>query len=617
MGSLGGFPLVIKMIEQQKYDRSVERGDADEVARIILSETGTLVYATPMFRSLFSISEQEEASIKASDILNFADPVEDISQLPAGEHVLLPNTHEESLTFQFDWIKGRDGRRYLVGSHITDDKPQASTLPEYLLKYVPIFRFDSLERSGDLPLFPGVLDDVMVVAKPSGEILRTNEQFYRFFSLSRIDKPVSLQTLLNVDMDVLQGTRFETPLKDQSGQTCWILWSANTDEDGLVFYRGRDVTDLKIQTLALEQREKQLLQAESIGRMGHWRWVIGKTAVEWSQEIYRIFGVDQKFKPTLQNMNAMVHRRDIARVNQAFQRAIIEQNDYDMDFRITRPDGDVRHIRCEGRCALNDDGEVTALYGIMQDMTERVLYEEDLKQAKESAERAYAAKSQFLANMSHELRTPLNAIIGFSEIIQKEVMGPIGNKKYMEYIDGIHESGHHLLDLIGDILDMSKIEAGKYELDLEKIQVADIMQAGVRTMRERAREAGVSLDTKGPDNPDLTIVADRRALMQIILNLVSNSVKFTETGGSVTIECLEREEYVVFKIHDTGIGIPANKLANITQPFEQVSSSYTREHDGSGLGLAITKELTEMHGGALSIESSVGIGTTVTVRLPR
>jgi two-component system cell cycle sensor histidine kinase PleC len=300
-----------------------------------------------------------------------------------------------------------------------------------------------------------------------------------------------------------------------------------------------------------------------------------------------------------------------------FQRAGLGQQNYEMEFRITRPGGDIRHIRCEGRCAKDNNGEVTALYGIMQDMTERLLHERELKQSKEAVERAYAAKTQFLANMSHELRTPLNAIIGFSEMMHRQLLGPIGTEKYLEYIQGIRESGEHLLDLISDILDMSKIEAGKYELGFEEINVAKTIRLAAHMMESRASDAAVRIDMEKLGDENTLIIADRRAVLQVILNILSNAVKFTPRGGHISIECTEKKESIVLKITDTGIGIPANKLASITNPFEQVSSHYTRDHEGTGLGLAITKELVEMHGGALLIDSKVGTGTSVTVRLPR
>jgi two-component system cell cycle sensor histidine kinase PleC len=217
--------------------------------------------------------------------------------------------------------------------------------------------------------------------------------------------------------------------------------------------------------------------------------------------------------------------------------------------------------------------------------------------------------------MSHELRTPLNAIIGFSDMIQRQLLGPIGTEKYIDYIAGIRESGEHLLDLISDILDMSKIEAGKYELDLEEVNVEKIIRLAVHMMEGRALDAQVKVSINITDT-DLNIVADRRALMQIMLNLLSNAIKFTEPKGAVSIECIERDNYLSIKVHDTGIGIPANKLKTITHPFEQAASHYTRRHEGTGLGLAITKDLIELHGGSLHIDSTVGVGTTVTIRLP-
>ena len=287
-----------------------------------------------------------------------------------------------------------------------------------------------------------------------------------------------------------------------------------------------------------------------------------------------------------------------------------------MEFRITQPNDEIRFIRCEGRCSFDHTGEVTALYGIMQDMTERMLYERDLRIAKEQAEKAYAARTQFLANMSHELRTPLNAIIGFSDMIERQLLGPIGTEKYLEYISGIRDSGEHLLDLISDILDMSKIEAGKYEMAPEEFSILKVLQLCTHMMEGRAHESGVKITLEHDIDEELKITADRRAVLQILLNLTSNAVKFTSEGGQVTIQALPRDEYLSLKVIDTGIGIPAHKLASVTKPFEQVSSSYARDHEGSGLGLAISKDLAEMHGGNLFIESTVDVGTTVTIRLP-
>ena len=486
----------------------------------------------------------------------------------------------------------------------------------------------------DFETFSSISDESRLIISDLGEIIKCNAAFlsltgYTAEELQNMhfldlfgdqDKPYIRNTIQAFDAEEMEQDRptfdFEARIITKDGSVRWMEWRQQLSGNQL-FCTGRDITDIRKQTKALSRREKQLTEAESIGRMGHWNWVIGDETMEWSEQIYQIFGVeDGEFEPTLDAMNKMVHREDIARVNQAFQRAIIEENDYDMEFRIVQPDDEIRHIRCEGRCSFDKSGEVTALYGIMQDMTERMLYERDLKKAKEQAEAAYAARTQFLANMSHELRTPLNAIIGFSEMIEHQLLGPIGNEKYLEYIGGIRESGVHLLDLISDILDMSKIEAGKYELALEETNIIKTVQLAAHMMEGRAHESGVKLIQNHDIDENFKIIADRRAILQILLNLASNAVKFTPEGGTVTITCAKRDNYLSLKIIDNGIGIPANKLASVTRPFEQVSSSYARDHDGSGLGLAITKNLAEMHGGNLHIESTPGEGTTVTVRLP-
>lgn len=399
----------------------------------------------------------------------------------------------------------------------------------------------------------------------------------------------------------------------------WVRWQVRKHQSGF-FCLGQDVTNIKLHQRALDRRQLQLIEAQALARMGHWRWEVGADVIEWSDQLYTVFGVTKEgFTPTLDNVSNIISRRDIGRMFQAFQRAIIQQNNYDMDFRIRRPDGAERFVRCEGRCELDHEGDVIALYGIMQDVTEQMEHEQDLRTAKEAAESAYAAKSRFLANMSHELRTPLNAIIGFSEMIEHQLLGPVGNPKYLDYVSGIRESGQHLLDLITDILDMSKIEAGKYELDLEEVNVQKTIRLALHMMEGRALEGGVRLihgEGLAESDPDIKMTADRRAIMQILLNLLSNAVKFTRDGGQVTTSCTLTEKGVRIVVSDTGIGIPAHKLSVVMKPFEQAAHELTRDHEGSGLGLSITKELAQLHGGTIRIDSKLDVGTSVTITLP-
>jgi two-component system, cell cycle sensor histidine kinase PleC len=216
--------------------------------------------------------------------------------------------------------------------------------------------------------------------------------------------------------------------------------------------------------------------------------------------------------------------------------------------------------------------------------------------------------------MSHELRTPLNAIIGFSEIMESGMFGPLGAEKYHEYCRDIRESGNYLLEVINDILDMSKIEAGRAKLDLEKIMLDEVLEDAIRVLAARAAEKQLQLN-KDLRNP-IRLKADRRALKQIVLNLLSNAVKFTPDGGKVTVRGRVSAQTVLITIGDTGIGIPREAIKDLGKPFEQVESQLTKRHKGSGLGLAIAKSLAELHCGSMRIRSALGIGTIVRVRLP-
>jgi two-component system cell cycle sensor histidine kinase PleC len=232
---------------------------------------------------------------------------------------------------------------------------------------------------------------------------------------------------------------------------------------------------------------------------------------------------------------------------------------------------------------------------------------------KERAEAANRAKSEFLANMSHELRTPLNAILGFSEILQNQMFGPLGNDKYFEYSCDIHESGKHLLNVISDILDMSKIEAGHLKIEAEPTDLSVLIEESLRFIRVAAERKNITVEQKIVG--DLTLMADRRAMKQILLNLLSNAVKFTNPDGKIILRAKQLSDCICVTIADTGIGIPKAAMQKIGQPFEQVQSQYAKSQGGSGLGLAISRSLTQLHGGEMKIHSREGEGTIIVVRI--
>ena len=259
------------------------------------------------------------------------------------------------------------------------------------------------------------------------------------------------------------------------------------------------------------------------------------------------------------------------------------------------------------------DGGVVSLYS---DITERKAAGEKMEQARAQAELANRAKGDFLANMSHELRTPLNAIIGFSEVLATEILGPIADARQLEYIKDIHSSGLLLLSIINDVLDMSKIEAGKLELTPERVSVQLVIREAIRMVTERARSRNVRLVSAFPA-AETGVWCDERAIKQIMLNLLSNAVKFSNEGGRVDIRVtLDGAGGLVLEVEDYGIGMAEDEIVRALQPFGQAKPATTRTHGGTGLGLPIAKGLVEAHGGVLAIESSPERGTLVRVVLP-
>ena len=257
-----------------------------------------------------------------------------------------------------------------------------------------------------------------------------------------------------------------------------------------------------------------------------------------------------------------------------------------------------------------------AVVSIYSDITEQKAADTKMAQAWAQAELANRAKSDFLANMSHELRTPLNAIIGFSEILSGEHLGPLKNPRYLEYANDINISGQHLLSIINDVLDMSKIEAGKLEIHEEEISVRALLGGSLRMVRERARRQSVELVTNVAD-PDHMIYGDERAIKQCLLNLLSNAIKFSRAGCTVSVEALlAADGSSVLSVADDGIGMTDEELQRALQPFGQAQASTTRIYGGTGLGLPITQGLVEAHGGVMSVDTAPGRGTRVTISLP-
>jgi len=291
-----------------------------------------------------------------------------------------------------------------------------------------------------------------------------------------------------------------------------------------------------------------------------------------------------------------------------------------VEFRLRRDsprghDNAVDFIWVEMRCRPLDQLSESEVVAVMRDVTGRKLQEHALEEARIAAERADSSKTRFLATMSHELRTPLNAIIGFSEMIVQEDVLMVDAARRKEYAQLINDSGQHLLSVVNGILDMSKMESGNYELAPEPFAPRAALVNCCNLLALKARENGIDLVSRAPDDlPEIT--GDPRAFRQIVLNLVSNAIKFTERGGAVTASATVEGARLVLRVADNGVGIAADDLKRIGDPFFQAGKTYQRRHEGTGLGLSIVKSLVALHGGEMSLQSRVDEGTTVTVALP-
>ena len=303
----------------------------------------------------------------------------------------------------------------------------------------------------------------------------------------------------------------------------------------------------------------------------------------------------------------IVHIQDLKQVEQAFARAA-QGWPQSLSFRLRRRDGSYVPVEMRAQSA---EGGIVA---VTRDVSAAKAQVIELAAQRNEADEALRARTRFLASVTHELRTPLNAIIGFSDVMRNEIFGPVGHTKYREYADHIRSSGMHLVDIVSDLLDMSKIEAGKFTIERAPCDLNALAEECIAMVRGQATEAGVELILDVPAG--ISFSADARAMKQSLINLLANAIKFTPTDGRVTLWARAQGGDVLIKVVDTGVGIPERDLARIGKPFEQVEGAMQHRNRGTGLGLSLVKSLTELHGGEMAIESALGDGTTVTLRIP-
>lgn len=385
----------------------------------------------------------------------------------------------------------------------------------------------------------------------------------------------------------------------------------------------QDITEVKSSEMVLQRSELQLRRAQRIAKLYCWHIDIDPATGKSEYQIDLEMGtelahcsIDELSVSNEVYLERFVHVDDRTHVTGVFQPFSNGESDsYVVDYRLLRPDGSFVPVRSMVERIRNEAGQAIQIIGAIQDVTDQKQRETELIEAKNEAEIANRSKSEFLANMSHELRTPLNAIIGFSEIIRDQRFEPV-SPRYVDYARDIYSSGEMLLNLIKDVLDMSKLEAGKQTLHEELTLPSDVIESCITMVKERAAKGEVALITEyDASQPEIWV--DEQAIKQVVLNLLSNAVKFTPPGGSVAIRSFTNAlgEFEV-SIADTGIGIPPEVLPHLFAPFARGDNSVSRQFPGTGLGLAISRRLMELHQGRIEIKESSSRGTTIAMVVP-
>jgi PAS domain S-box-containing protein len=371
----------------------------------------------------------------------------------------------------------------------------------------------------------------------------------------------------------------------------------------------------------LAASEERLALAMDAARDGLWDWNVATGDANFSERWATMLGYSpSEIEPRIEAWERLIHPEDQSATVEALAECRRGRSlNYKAEYRMRSKGDDWLWILSRGKVvSWNPAGGAVRMVGTHTDITARKLAEQKAEDARAEAEAASQVKSHFLANMSHELRTPLNAIIGFSDMLLAEFFGPL-TPKQKEYSVAINSSGNHLLEVIGDVLDLTKVEAGRMELHREPVDACALIRSCVALMESEAHAAGVTLDTTLPGQP-IDIMADKVRLRQIILNLLSNGVKFTSQSDHdrrVDVTVTPTRNRLEIRVRDTGIGMRAEDIKVALEPFRQIDDSIARRHQGTGLGLPLAKTLSELHGGELKVSSEPGRGTTVTVSLPR
>lgn len=396
-----------------------------------------------------------------------------------------------------------------------------------------------------------------------------------------------------------------TALKDENGVTTGYVGSIT------------DVTELIVTQAKLNETEEEYRRIFERATEGIYRTSLDGRQLRTNPALTRINGYDNE-EEHLESVQDIAGEWYVDPNRRAVFAQLMEEHGFVVNFESEVYRHKTREkiwVSENAHLVRDDDGTPLFYEGTVQEITDRKFAEKELVEAKETAEDANRAKSRFLANMSHELRTPLNSIIGFTELTQLEPKGPIGHPAYHGYLSNVRRSAVMLLQLIDDILDIAKLDAGKMEIDRREITLSEIIDECLVILDPKAQEAGVTLRTECSATLPL-LLGDPRRVTQILMNLLSNAVKYTDPKGEVVVSAYLEKPWLVLKVADNGVGIPEEDMGSVFQPFEQSRYAACLAKEGTGLGLPLTRELVHQHGGVIDLESKAGEGTTVTVKFP-
>ncbi|MDK1030050.1 MAG: PAS domain-containing protein, partial [Anaerolineae bacterium] len=370
-------------------------------------------------------------------------------------------------------------------------------------------------------------------------------------------------------------------------------------------------------TSEIKAAHQRMELAASAAGIGVWERKAGSDEQYWDERMHHIYGTSpDKFTPTISEWKKFVYPEDQQILEDKVAQAIEHKLPYEHEYRIVTADGSLRHISSHAIVLYNEQNKFTEMIGVNVDVTTLKRAEDTLRLANTELERALRVKDEFLTNMSHELRTPLNAILGLSESLGEQIAGPL-NEKQLRYIQTISESGHHLLELINDILDLARIEAEQIVPEVNKVDIHQVCKTSTRMIKQMAHNKGQEVTIKIDDKIEL-IWADERRLKQMIVNLLSNAVKFTPQGGKlgIKVDVEQATNNILITVWDNGIGISNKDQKRLFKPFVQLDSSLSRESTGSGLGLALVSQMARLYGGRLAVDSAPDKGSRFTITLP-